>query len=393
MKAVKIRDNIYWVGGIDWHLRNFHGYLTPRGSTYNAYLIIDEKITLIDTVKHYLVDEMLERISSVIDPSSINVVISNHVEMDHSGGLPRLMQIVPDATLICSPQGEKGLKEHYRPADWNFKIVKSGDTFTIGKRNLTYVLTPMIHWPDNMVCYCPEEKILFSNDSFGQHIATSERFDDEIPLDIIIEEAQKYYGNIVLSYNSQVVKALEATATLDIDIIAPSHGCIWRSHIPDIVKKYTAWSSNKTGDRALIIYDTMWDSTAKVAQAMRNGFENSGIKVKMYHLKASHISDVMTDVVDAKYICVGSPTMNSNLLPTVSAFLTYLRALSPQKRTGLAFGSYGWGGQSIDQIDTGLKECGFETLEPIKVKYVPDQAILDTVTAKVEEMIGQPAAA
>jgi flavorubredoxin len=393
MKAVKIRDNIYWVGGIDWHLRNFHGYLTPRGSTYNAYLILDEKITLIDTVKHYLVDEMLERISSVIDPAKIDVVVSNHVEMDHSGGLPRIMDIAPNATLVCSPQGEKGLKEHYRPANWNFNVVKSGDTFNIGKRNLSYVLTPMIHWPDNMVSYCPEEKILFSNDSFGQHIATAERFDDEVPLDISIEEAQKYYGNIVLSYNAQVIKALEAVSTLDIEIIAPSHGLVWRSHIPQILEKYTQWANNRTDNKALIIYDTMWESTAKVAQAMRNGFENSGIKVKMFSLKASHMSDIMTDVVDAKYICVGSPTMNSNLLPTVSGFMTYLRALSPKKRTGIAFGSYGWGGQSIDQITEGLSECGFETLDQIKVKYIPDQATLDAITAKVEEMVGQPAAA
>jgi flavorubredoxin len=393
MKAVKIRENIYWVGGIDWHLRNFHGYLTPRGSTYNAYLIIDEKITLIDTVKHYLVDEMLERIASVIDPKKIDVVISNHVEMDHSGGLPRLMNLVPDATLITSPQGEKGLRDHYRPSNWNFKVVKSGDTVNIGKRNFSYVLTPMIHWPDNMVSYCPEEKILFSNDSFGQHIATPERFDDEIPLDIAIEEAQKYYGNIVLSYNSQVVKALETVAPLDISMIAPSHGLIWRSHIPEILKKYTAWSSNQTDNLALIVFDTMWDSTAKVAQAIRNGFENSAVKVKMHTLKTSHISDIMTDVVKAKYICVGSPTMNSNVLPSVSAFLTYLRSLSPKKRIGLAFGSYGWGGQSIDQIDSGLKECGFETLESIKVKYIPDQPTLDDITLKVEALVGQAAMA
>ena len=165
MKAVKLRENIYWVGGIDWNLRNFHGYLTPRGSTYNAYLIIDDKITLVDTVKHYLVDEMLERISSIIDPSKIDYVVSNHVEMDHSGGLPRLMEIIPNATVFTSPNGEKGLREHYKK-DWNFSVVKSGETINIGKRNLNVLLTPMIHWPDNMVCYCPEEKILFSNDSF-----------------------------------------------------------------------------------------------------------------------------------------------------------------------------------------------------------------------------------
>ena len=388
MKAIKIRENIYWVGGIDWHLRNFHGYLTPRGTTYNAYLIIDEKITLIDTVKYYLVDEMLERISSVIDPSKIDTIISNHVEMDHSGGLPRVMQIVPKATVVASPQGEKGLGEHYQADSWNFRVVKTGDSISIGKRTFSFVLTPMIHWPDNMVGYCPEEKILFSNDSFGQHIATPERFDDEFPLDITLEEAQKYYGNIVLSYNSQVQKALSTAATLDIGMIAPSHGLIWRSHIPEIVKKYTAWSSNQTENVALVIYDSMWESTAKTAAAIRNGFENRGVKVRMHSLKASHVSDVMTDVVDAKYICVGSPTLNSTMLPTVGGFLTYLRALSPKQRIGMAFGSFGWGGQGVDQVDAMLKECGFAMLEPVKVKYIPSAATLQEITSKVEKAVG-----
>lgn len=386
MQAVAIRDNVYWVGGIDYNLRNFHGYLTPRGATYNAYLIIDEKITLIDTVKHYLYDEMMERIASVIDPSKIDIVISNHVEMDHSGGLPRLMELIPNAKVVVSAQGQKGLKEHYRK-DWNFSIVKTGDSINIGKRSFQFLLTPMIHWPDNMVTYCPEEKILFSNDSMGQHIATPERFDDEVPLGILLEEAQKYYGNIVLSYNSQVQKELEAASQLKIDMIAPSHGIIWRSHIPEILEKYTKWANNKTDDLAIIIYDTMWDSTAKLATAIRKGFEHRSIKVKMFELKGTHISDVMTDVVDARYICVGSPTLNSNMLPSIAAFLTYLRALSPKKRTGMAFGSFGWGGQSIDQVDEALKACGFEMLQPVRAKYIPDQNTLSAVTAQVESSL------
>lgn len=387
MKAVKIRENIYWVGAIDYHLRNFHGYLTPRGLTYNAFLIIDEKITLIDTVKAPFVNEMLERISSVIDPSRIDTIISNHVEMDHSGGLPAIMNIVPNATIVASPQGEKGLKEHYDAATWNFVTVKTGDTVNLGQRSLQFVLTPMIHWPDNMIGYCPEEKILFSNDSFGQHIATPERFDDELPLDITLEEAQKYYGNIVLAYNSQVEKALGTASTLDISMIAPSHGLIWRSHIPSIVKKYTDWATNVTKNMAVIVYDSMWDSTTKTAEAIRKGFENKGVNVKMRSLKSSHISDIMTDVVDAQYICVGSPTMNSNLLPTVASFITYLRALSPKKRTAMAFGSYGWSGQGVDQIAAVLKECGFKMIEPVRVKYVPVQSVLDSITAQIEKSI------
>jgi len=382
MDAVKIRDGIYWVGGIDWNLRNFHGYLTPRGSSYNAYLIIDEKITLIDTVKYYLVDEMLERIKSVIDPEKIDYVISNHVEMDHSGGISKIMELAPNATVVASAAGEKGLREHYRK-DWKFSVVKAGDSLSIGKRSFAFVPTPMIHWPDNMVTYCPEEKILFSNDSFGQHIASPERFDDELPLDIILEEAQNYYGNIVLSYNSQVQKALDVVGKLPIDLIAPSHGIMWRSHISDIVNKYTRWAFNKTETCALIVYDTMWGSTQKMAEAIRDGFESKGIKVRMKSLLHNHVSAIMPDVIDAKYVCVGSPTMNSNMVHTVAGFLAYMRALSPKNRTAFAFGSYGWGGQSIDQVQNELKNCGFDLLEPIKFKYIPEKKDLDAIKETV----------
>ncbi len=386
MKPIQLKENIYWVGGIDWDLRNFHGYLTQRGSTYNAYLIIDEKITLVDTVKYYLVDEMLERISHVVDPSKIDVIVSNHVEMDHSGGLPRLMEIAPKATLITSPNGEKGLKNHYKK-DWNFQVVKSGDTLSLGKHSLSFVLTPMVHWPDNMVAYMPEEKILFSNDAFGQHIATSERFDDQYSLDIIMAEARKYYANIVLPYSQQVQKALESVGGLEIEMIAPSHGIIWRNHLPTILEEYKKWAANENDQRALIVYDSMWDSTHKMARAVQKAFENRGYSTALFNLQHNHISDIMTEILTARYICVGSPTLNNNMLPTVSAFLTYMKGLAPKNRKALAFGSYGWGGQSIEQVDEVLKGCGFETLEKIKVQYVPDSDTLNTITARIEKAI------
>ncbi|HPH61151.1 MAG TPA: FprA family A-type flavoprotein, partial [Candidatus Syntrophosphaera sp.] len=225
MKAYKLRDNIWWVGGIDWDLRNFHGYLTQRGSTYNAYLIIDEKVTLIDNVKYYLYDEMLARISDVIDPARIDVIVQNHVEMDHSSGMPMLMKLIPNAKIYTNANGIKGLKMHYGQ-DWNFEQIKSGDSINIGQRDLSFLTTPMVHWPDNQVTYCPQEKILFSNDAFGQHIASSERLAADYPFNIVMEEAKKYYANIVLPYSSQVRKALEAASQLDIDMIAPSHGLI-----------------------------------------------------------------------------------------------------------------------------------------------------------------------
>ncbi|HPQ90132.1 MAG TPA: FprA family A-type flavoprotein, partial [Candidatus Mcinerneyibacteriales bacterium] len=346
MEPVRLKEGVYWVGGIDWKLRNFHGYSTGRGSTYNAYLIIDEKITLIDTVKEYLFDEMMERISKVIDPSKIDIIISNHVEMDHSGSLPKIMQVCPSARIYASPNGVRGLKAHYRKA-WDFVEVKGGDTLSLGKRSLQFLLTPMVHWPDNMVSFCPEEKILFSNDSFGQHIASSERFDDEFPADIIWEEAAKYYANIVWPYSAQVRKELEAASALDFEMIAPSHGLVIRSLAGQIVGLYQKWAALETIKKAVVVYDTMWKSTEKMAFSIASAFEAKGYKVRLMSLQENHISDIMTELLDARTLCVGSPTLNNNMLPTVAAFLTYLKGLSCGGREALAFGSYGWGGQSI----------------------------------------------
>ena len=386
MKAVKIKENIYWVGGIDWDLRNFHGYLTQRGSTYNAYLVLDEKVTLIDTVKHYLFDEMIERISSVVDPSKIERIISNHVEMDHSGSLPRIMEIAKNAVIVTSPNGQKGLHEHYG-LPWEYKIVQSGETLSTGAYEYTFVLTPMVHWPDNMITYCGAEKVLFSNDAFGQHLATSERFDDQYYFDMILEEARKYYANIVLPYGAQVQKALVAAKGLEIDIIAPSHGIIWRSHIKDILRHYEEWCTNETKKKAVIVYDTMWQSTKKIAFAIQNAFETKNYTTRMMNLQDNHISDVMTELIDAEYICVGSPTLNNNMLPTVAAFLTYMKGLAPRDRKALAFGSYGWGGQSIGHIEEMLKTCGFGMLESIRCKYVPKTETLSEIEKKIEKMI------
>lgn len=382
MKSVEIKKGIYWVGGIDWDLRNFHGYLTQRGSTYNAYLIVDDKITLVDTVKHYLFDEMVERIKDVVDPSKIDYVVSNHVEMDHSGSLPKLMELCPEATIFTSPNGEKGLAKHYDTSKWNLKTVNTGDSISLGKRSLTFVLTQMVHWPDSMVSYMPEEKLLLSNDAFGQHIASEERFDDEIGWDIVESEAAKYYANIVLPFGNQVQKALEAVSGLEIDTIAPSHGLIWRTRIKDVLALYGKWSKNEHGDKALIIYDTMWGSTKSIAYAIQEAFEEKGVTSRIENLQTCHISDIMTHLLDAKYICVGSPTLNNGMLPTVASFLTYMKGLAPKNRVGLAFGSFGWGGQSVPQVEETLAACGFEMLESIKTQYVPAQQTLNDIREK-----------
>jgi flavorubredoxin len=264
------------------------------------------------------------------------------------------------------------------------QAVKTGDTLNIGKRTLHFVQTPMVHWPDNMVTYSPEDKILFSNDAFGQHLASSERFDDEYPLNIIMEEAKKYYANIVLPYSGQVQRAMAAVGGLEIDMIGPSHGIIWRSNIPAILEEYQKWSTNQTEKKALIIYETMWHSTEKMAYAIESAFEEKGYKTRMLNLETNHISDIMTELIDAKYICVGSPTLNNNMLPTVGAFLTYLKGLAPKDRIGLAFGSYGWSGQSVKMVEDVLSNCGFEMLESIKMQYIPDEPALQSITEQVK---------
>ncbi len=386
MLPVEIKKNVYWVGGIDWDLRNFHGYLTQRGSSYNAYLIRGEKNILIDSVKTPLYDQLISRIARIIDPRKIDFIIQNHVEMDHSGSLPRLVEMNPNIVIITSPNGEKGLRLHYKK-DWNFRVVQNNETVEIGGRKFQFVHTPMVHWPDNMVTYSPDDRILFSNDAFGQHISSTERFDDELPIGIVYEEAKKYYANIVLPYGKQVQKILPVVDSLSLDLIAPSHGLIWRKNIGEIKRRYAKWAGNETERKAVIVYDTMWKSTEKIAYAIMQGFELNHIPVEMLNLQANHISDIMTSLIDAQYLCLGSPTLNNNILPTVSAFLTYLKGLAPPDRISLAFGSYGWGGQSIGIIEKEFENCKYELLPAIKVQYVPDQDRLDEITNDISRLI------
>jgi flavorubredoxin len=372
VNPVEIKPGVHWVGGIDWDLRNFHGYITQRGSTYNAYLIQDEKTVLVDTVKHYLADEMLARIRAVVDPAKLDYIVANHVEMDHSGSLLRVAGIAKNATILTSPKGAEGLKRHFKK-DLNFREVGNGEVVSIGRRDLQFFQMPMVHWPDSMATYCPQEKLLLPNDAFGQHIASSERFDDELPLGMLIEEAAKYYANIVLPYGSQVQKALGALSSLDIDMIGPSHGIVWRSHIGEILSEYTKWAANDTERKALIVYDTMWDSTRKMAYALRDGLEESGVPVTMRNLDLTHRSDVMTDVLETRAILIGSPTLNKGILPTVAAFLTYLGGLEPKKRIGLAFGSYGWAEKSVGEIEEAIRAMKWEMpIEGLRTRFVPD---------------------
>lgn len=386
MNAIQIKDGIYWVGALDWHLRNFHGYTTNRGATYNAYLIIDEKVALIDTVKAPFSRELLERISSIIDPSRIDYIISNHVEMDHSGALPALMEACPNATVVTSaPSGVKGLTAHYGPH--NYMAVKNNDTLSLGKRSLSFVTTPMLHWPDNMVTWCPEEKILFSNDAFGQHYCTNTRFDDDSDFCETMQEAKKYYANIIMCYGKQAAGAWKIVKEMEPEMIAPSHGVIWRSHVADILNAYEHWSSSVPEAGALIVFDSMWHSTETMAQTIAEAFTEKGEPVKLFDLKQTHTSDIVVSLLDCKYVAVGSPTLNNNMLPTVAAFLCYMKGLSPKNRQAFSFGSYGWGGQANGQIEEELKKCGFDIcLETLKIQYIPSEEQLKELSEKIKSL-------
>ena len=318
LKAIEIKPDVFWVGGIDWNERNFHGYTTERGSTYNAYLILDEKITLIDTCKKPFTGELIDRIADIVDPASIDYIVSNHVEMDHSGGLPALAEIAPKATIVTgAPKGVQGLRAHYGDG-LNLMGLKTGDTLNIGKRTLAFVQTPMVHWPDSMVTYDEFDGILFSNDAFGQHYASSKRFDDEVGLPEVLVQAQKYYANIVMPYGKNVEAALKALSGLAFDMIAPAHGIIWRSHVPEILEMYEKWSSGIPEEYALVVYDSMWHTTEAMATEITEAFIEMGIPARLLDLKVNHISDIMAEVLDARYIAVGSPTLNKTMMPTVA---------------------------------------------------------------------------
>ena len=377
MKPLEIAKDIYSVGVKDWNVRNFHGYLTQKGSTYNAYLIIDEKITLIDTVKAPFCEEFLERISQVVDLSKIEYVVSNHVEMDHSGSMPEVMKRLPNATVLTNAAAEKEHKLHYDTTNWKIQTVKTGDSVSIGKRTLTFLTTPMVHWPDNMLTYCPEDKILFSNDGFGQHLATTERFADERNLDEVMHQAKKYYANILMPYGMQAQKAISALAGLKISMIATGHGVSWRTNIEDIIKAYQDWSSFQKTDKAVVVFDTMWHTTEIMAKNVADAFYHIGIKPVLFDLRCDHISDVMTELLDAKYIAVGSPTLNNNMMPSIAGFLCYMKGLAPKGLKGFAFGSYGWGGQSIGQVENALKDCKVEIcLDMQKILNTPNPKLL-----------------
>jgi flavorubredoxin len=381
-KAIKITDKVYWVGAIDWDVRDFHGYLTQRGTTYNAYLVLADTITLIDTVKAPFYDEMMARIASVIPPEQIQCIVSNHAELDHSGCLGKVMAAVKPDRVFASTNGVRALKAHFHDTlPGEVTAVADGAEVSLGNLTLQFVETRMLHWPDSMFSYLKEEKLLFSNDAFGMHYASTERYADEVSRDILDYEGHKYYANIILPYSSFVLKLLQRLPSLNLDIqmILPDHGPIWRQpqDIAWIISKYVDWAEQKSTQKAIILYDTMWKSTETMARVIADGLSTAGIPVKVLNCRICHRSDVVTELSDARALIVGSPTLNNQIFPALLDTLGYIQGLKPRHKLAAAFGSYGWSGEAPKLLREKLEAMDMTFVgEPLRIQYVPTAADL-----------------
>ncbi len=387
MERFQIAPGIYSVGVLDWSLHDFHGFEAPRGVTYNAYLIVDEKIALIDSVKHTLTDELFSNISTIIDPAKIDYVVTNHAEPDHSSGLPAVMKAASKATVVCTARCRAAFDAYYG-GTWPYQVVKTGDTLSLGKHTLNFIATPMVHWPDSMATYLPSEKILFSMDAFGQHIAGTERYDDELPWDLAMDEARRYYANIITPLGASVLKVLDAVETLDLRFVAPGHGIIWRKNIPAIIKATRKWASLKSDPKVVIVYDSMWGSTELMARTIIDGISQAGAVGRLIHIRKDGRTEAAAELLEAACLAVGTPTLHMRPMPEVAGFLSYVKSLAPvakgkndprgKGRAALAFGSHGWSGGGASWVAEHLAKVGYQMdPEVISCVYRPDRDTLD----------------
>jgi len=387
MLPLEIKKDVFWIGAVDFNTRDFHGYsIAPQGTTSNAYVIKDEKNVLFDTVKEPFCQTFMTRLNGVLPPEKIDYIVVNHVELDHAGSLPFAVAACKPEKIFCSPMGLKALQMHFDVTGWPIEVVKTGDSISIGKRNIHFVETRMLHWPDSMFSYIPEDKLLFSNDAFGQNIASTARFTDELPRFELELAMRRYYYNIVLPYSPQVIKtlALAAELKLDIDMIAPDHGLIFRTpeEVQFALSSYREFAIQRPQKRAVIIYDTMWHSTEKMAYAIGEGLQQANVPSSIMSVKANHHSQIMTELARCGLLVAGSPTHNNGILPHMAACLQYIKGLRPKNRLGAAFGSFGWSGECVKILSDWLTSIGMEQpVEPVKIQYVPKQErIKDCIT-------------
>jgi len=382
--SFKIKNNVYWVGKIDWELRKFHGneYSTNRGSTYNSYLIKEEKIVLIDTVWKPFSKEFVENLSKEVDLNKIDYVITNHAEIDHSGALPELMEKIPETPIYCTANGVKSIRGHYHK-DWNFQVVKTGDTLELGNgKQLIFVEMRMLHWPDSMACYLTKDNILFSNDAFGQHYANEFMYNDLVDQNELYAECIKYYANILTPFSAFVDKKIKEVLDLNIpiDIIATSHGVIWRDNPTQIVEKYLTWANDYQENQITILYDTMWDGTKRMAEAITKGIReiDKEVNVKLYNIAKTDKNDLITEIFKSRIILVGSPTIGGGILSVVAEILEMIKGMRFKNKKAASFGCYGWSGESIKVIKEHLEKSGFSVInDGIRALWNPDDESLE----------------
>ncbi len=387
---IEIAKNIYWVGVTDWAIRRFHGeeLSVHRGTTYNAYLIMDEKIAIVDSVWSPHADEFISKIKEIVDPTKIDYVIVNHAEPDHSSSLPILMKHCPNATVVVTKNGASSVAGHYHEK-WNFKTVKTGDRLSLGKNELIFIEAPMLHWPDTMFTYVTGHNILMSNDAFGQHYASAFIFNDLVDQAELYEEALKYYANILTLYSDKVIKKIDEILALNlpVDMIAPSHGVIWRKDPLQIVKQYQEWAHQKPAPTALIVFDTMWNATEKMAKGIAEGLIECGVDCKVCHAALSDVNDLMVEMFKSKLIVLGSCTHNNGILPSMAKFLEEMKGLRFKNKIGAAFGSYGWSGESVKDIEEVFKKAGIPLAQPgLRVKWQPGDAEMELCRAMGREL-------
>jgi anaerobic nitric oxide reductase flavorubredoxin len=378
----KITDSVSWVGKVDWELKRFHGHelSTHRGSTYNSYLVKDEKNVLIDTAWTPYANEYVENLAKAIDLQDIDFIVANHSEADHSGALAELMKRIPDKPIYCSRNGARMLKAQNHQ-DWNFQIVKSGDKLNLGTKELVFIEAPMLHWPDSMFCYLTGDNILFSNDAFGQHYASEVLFNDLVDKSELYQEALKYYANILTPFSKLVPKKIDEFVQMNVPLnyICPSHGVIWRDDPLQIVKQYAVWADNYQENQVTIFYDTMWNSTKRMAEAIAIGLRehDATMKIKLYNVAVSDKNDVITEIFKSKAVLAGSSTINKGILSAMAAILEEIKGLSFKNKKAAAFGSYGWSGESVGVLTEKLKECGLEVVnDGLKGYWNPDEEAL-----------------
>lgn len=388
----QIANDIYWVGALEWTKEHFHGHeLSIRhGTSYNSYFIDDEKKVLIDLVRFSHRDELIRRIEEHTKVENLDILIINHAEPDHASSLPAVLDLNPNLQIYASRGGRISITRHNQNAP-EINVVKTGDSISIGKRSLKFFEAQMLHWPDTMFTYCPEEKILFSADAFGQHFASRERFADEVDNKGLWYEAEKYFANILTPYSPQILRKLDEFQKLNWEVatIAPAHGICWRENPAQIIEKYAKWATGKPEPTAIIIFDTIWGGTEKMAQAIGRGFEKSNVSFKIYSAGGSDLNDVMTEILTSKAVVVGCPTLNNGLMPTLTPYLEELRGLRFKNKTGMAFGTYGWSGECIKRIEEGLKLAGINIAqEGFKCQFHPHEEDLQTCE-ELGEKLGQ----